>query len=99
MKHLPFVLSLAALAFACTKSGGGKSAPLSLIYPTTAPTYDACGAITSNVPTYSGGAPTSWSISPALPSGLTLDPATGVISGTPDALSAPTIYTVTGTNS
>lgn len=99
VKHLPLVLAAVALAFACTKSGGGKSAPLSLIYPTTSPTYDACGVITSNVPTYSGGAPTSWTISPALPSGLTLDPVSGVISGTPDALSGATVYTVTGTNS
>lgn len=98
VKHLPLVV-VVALAFACTKSGGGSKAPLALIYPTTTPTYDACGTITSNVPTYSGGAPTSWTISPALPSGLALDPASGVISGTPDAIAASAVYTVTGTNS
>jgi len=36
----------------------------------------------------SGGTiPYTWSVTPALPAGLTLDPATGVISGTPTAKS------------
>ena len=34
-----------------------------------------------------GTIPYTWSVTPALPAGLTLDPATGVISGTPTALS------------
>ena len=44
----------------------------------------------------SGGAiPYTWSVTPALPAGLTLDPATGVISGTPTATSdSPHDFTV-----
>jgi hypothetical protein len=42
----------------------------------------------------SGGvAPFSWSVSPSLPAGLTLDAATGLITGTPTAVSASQSYT------
>lgn len=42
----------------------------------------------------------SWSITPALPSGLSFNNSTGVISGTPTVVSEPAVYyTVTGTNS
>ena len=46
-----------------------------------------------------GGAATSWSISPNLPGGLSFDTSTGEISGTPTALSPSTVYTVEATNS
>jgi sugar lactone lactonase YvrE len=39
-----------------------------------------------------------FTISPALPPGLSIDPATGIISGTPLEASAATSYTVTATN-
>lgn len=39
-----------------------------------------------------------YSVVPALPSGLTLDPFTGEIAGTPAQVSSPTDYTVTATN-
>lgn len=39
----------------------------------------------------------AYTISPALPSGLVMDDSTGVISGTPDADSPLTTYTITGT--
>jgi sugar lactone lactonase YvrE len=42
--------------------------------------------------------PFGYSISPALPAGLTFDPTTGAISGTPTAASAATDYTITATN-
>lgn len=41
--------------------------------------------------------PPAYTVSPALPAGLTLDAATGVISGTPTAVSPPTTYSVTAT--
>ena len=38
---------------------------------------------------------TSYSVSPALPAGLSLNTSTGVISGTPTAVTATATYTVT----
>jgi hypothetical protein len=48
-------------------------------------------------PTVSGGTVVSWSISPALPAGLTFDTTKGAISGTPTVATAPSTYTVTAT--
>ena len=50
-------------------------------------------------PTVAGGPVVSYSISPSLPAGLTLNTSTGAISGTPTVLSTATTYTVTATNS
>jgi len=55
--------------------------------------------ITPLRPTSTGGAPVLFSISPGLPPGLTFDPNTGQISGTPTTLSPTATYTVTATNS
>ena len=41
----------------------------------------------------------SYAVSPALPSGLSLDTSTGVVSGTPSASQSATSYTITGTGS
>ena len=54
-------------------------------------------AIGSLTPTVTGTV-TSYSVSPALPFGLSLDISSGVISGTPLAVSATASYTVTATN-
>jgi hypothetical protein len=71
--------------------------PISLSY-TTPVTYVKDQAITPNNPTATGGAITGYSVNPALPSGLSIHPTTGVISGTPDTLTAAANYTVTGSN-
>ncbi len=73
--------------------------PSNLSYTPNPAIYTKGVTITDNSPSSSGGAVVSYSISPALPAGLSLDTATGVISGTPTALSAETDYTVTATNS
>jgi hypothetical protein len=56
-------------------------------------------AIQTMQPNVSGGAIESWSISPALPSGLNFNTSTGVISGNPNEENpGNTSYTVTATN-
>jgi len=45
-----------------------------------------------------GGSVTGYSVSPALPAGLTLDPSTGVISGTPLTAAPEATYTITASN-
>ena len=42
---------------------------------------------------------TSYTVSPALPAGLSLSASTGIISGTPTAVTATASYTVTASNS
>ncbi|MGZ3944179.1 MAG: putative Ig domain-containing protein, partial [Mucilaginibacter sp.] len=55
-------------------------------------------AITPLNPTSTGGAVATYSVSPALPAGLSIDATTGIISGTPTAAIAAADYTVTATN-
>ncbi|NDC19624.1 MAG: hypothetical protein EBZ87_05080, partial [Microbacteriaceae bacterium] len=45
-----------------------------------------------------GGRITEYSVSPELPTGLTLDTQTGLISGAPTTDQAPVVYTITGAN-
>ena len=75
--------------------------PLSVSVTQASRTVVADNLINSfNPVTVTGGiSPYSYSISPALPQGLTLDSVSGVISGTPAATSAATNYTVTVTDS
>ena len=56
------------------------------------------GTAIGNVNPTVTGTPTSYSIAPALPAGLSLNTTTGVISGTPSATAASATYTVTATN-
>ena len=60
--------------------------------------YSIGNTIPALYPHNTGGAPDSYSISPALPAGLNLDPTTGSITGTPTAIAAIATYTVTATN-
>ena len=80
-------------------SPSAGTAPASLSYSVNPATYVLNQLITANAPTSSGGAVDTYSISPALPAGLSLNPSTGVISGTPIALASAANYTVTGSNS
>ena len=54
--------------------------------------------ITSNQPSNGGGTATSYSVSPALPVGLSLSSSTGIISGTPTVAVAAAGYVVTASN-
>ena len=73
--------------------------PSNLAYSATTSVYTKGTAITSNSATNTGGTVTSYSVSPSLPAGLSLNTTTGVISGTPTVVAAQTTYTVTASNS
>ncbi len=89
------VLGLALLGLGCKDV---VEAPTSLAYATNPASYVAGVTITPNSPTASGGAIDSYGVSPALPTGLSLDTKTGIITGTPSTVSSTATYTVTGTN-
>ncbi|RTL13408.1 MAG: HYR domain-containing protein, partial [Flavobacteriaceae bacterium] len=67
-------------------------------YPQTDYTLYSGNAISSISPSNTGGTITSWSISPALPAGLTLNTSSGVISGTPTDGFNETTFTITASN-
>ena len=73
----------------------------SVTYSTNPAIYCANVAIPSNNPTTAGGTANSYSVTPALPAGLALNPVTGVITGTPTATNgvAAANYTITALNS
>jgi gliding motility-associated-like protein len=63
------------------------------------PTTFTNGSVVTNIVPSITGTATSFSVSPALPTGLTLNTSTGVISGTPTVAATLTSYVVTATNS
>ena len=77
----------------------GVSPPGGLTYSVNPAVYTVGAAVSSNTPSSSGGAVVTYSVSPALPAGLSLDSSTGVISGTPTSVTPATAYVVTATNS
>jgi hypothetical protein len=60
---------------------------------------EQCASLVGYTISSTGGAVTSYSISPAAPKGLTFSSTTGLLSGKPEVVAAATIYTVTATNS
>lgn len=90
---------LGAMLTGCGGGVNGTSViPAGLIYSHASAVYLVGQSIEPNSPS-GGGAITQYSVKPALPAGLNLDPATGVISGTPISATDTASYTVTGTNS
>jgi len=73
--------------------------PSALNYGTGTAVYTTGVQISPDLPTNSGGTVISYSVTPALPPGLTLNPLSGILIGSPAAVSAATNYTVTATNS
>ena len=73
-------------------------APCDLSYPDVNVLYLMGMPINENIPTIRCGTPSLWSVSPNLPIGIALDPMTGVIAGTPTAMSPLTDYTVVAMN-
>ena len=70
-------------------------APTGLTYATSTAVYTVGQAISANAPTLAGGAAGSFTVAPPLPAGLSLDAASGSITGTPTAVTATASYTVT----
>ena len=77
---------------------GAAQAPVRLLYATDPVVCTKGAAITPNTPYSVGGPATAYQVSPPLPPGLALNPATGVISGTPTAVAATAGYEVTASN-
>src|ERR1035438_4137329 len=99
MRRLHWIgLSLSGVLVLLCGCGGSNSPtvhpPSALSYATATAVYTQETPITANAPTSSGGAVTLYTVSPALPAGLTLSANTGVISGTPTAATATASYTV-----
>jgi N-acetylneuraminic acid mutarotase len=76
----------------------GPQPPSGLSYTMTAAVYEAGQTIVPNRPSASGGTVERYSVAPPLPAGLVLDTATGVISGTPAAVTPTTVYVITAEN-
>ena len=72
--------------------------PAALSYPSFVVNAVAGLPFTALTPTVGGGAVAAYSVSPALPAGLSLEGKTGAISGTPTAATDPVLHTVTATN-
>lgn len=101
----PLVLVIAALLMQLLTGCGELSTPqipfvrpVGLSYADSAMVYVTGQPIIPNTPRVHGGEVESFSIAPSLPLGLTIDPKSGVISGTPASASPATIYTVKATN-
>ena len=105
MKSIAAVLSIIALGFGlvgCPSSGGGGGgggdSTQTFAVSTTAADFGVVGnAYTSTIGTTGGTAPFIWTLfGGVLPTGLSLNAGTGVVSGTPTAVENPTaVFTVT----
>ena len=75
--------------------------PVGLNYPSTNNVYYKGVTIHPNVPALGvGGDPVKlWTVNPALPAGLVIDPVTGAITGAPTTITAAAPYTVSAANS
>ncbi|MBS0418934.1 MAG: putative Ig domain-containing protein [Proteobacteria bacterium] len=102
------VTAQATYTVTATNSGGNTTAAIVITVNDVAPVASYSSGrialaenlpVTTLTPASTGGAVVSWSISPALPAGLTFSNSDGTISGTPTATSAAKTYTVTATNS
>ncbi len=93
---------LSATALSLASCGGSLTPalpPMDLTYSENPATYLVGIPITPNVPSVSGGEVESFVVVPALPAGLTLDPTSGLITGTLTAASERASYSVTASNS
>src|SRR5579863_4464364 len=95
------LLPLATLTISC--GGNGATGPILGIAPSnltyTSPLTAVVGAAIAPLSPSVNGTVTSYSVNPELPSGLSLNTTTGVVSGTPTAGATQAAYTITASNS
>jgi hypothetical protein len=77
-----------------SRNGGGSL----FSYPCASQLIHLTGIAVNDAPTVTAEPGTTYSVSPALPPGLSIIPSTGVISGTPTTVTAATNYTITATS-
>lgn len=92
------LLLFTCLLSACVADESSLDPPAGLAYGMTSAVYPVGSPIVPNRPTASGGVIERYTVAPALPAGLSIDGASGVITGTPASESASAIYTVTAEN-
>ncbi|MCC6810578.1 MAG: putative Ig domain-containing protein [Deltaproteobacteria bacterium] len=92
------VLVLASCSRGFRRVGVASLPPSELAYATNPALYFRDVAIAPNTPSYKGETATLFTVSPPLPTGLVLDPQTGVINGTPTVTLRSTTFTVTLVN-
>lgn len=97
-------VSLLALLTACGGGGGGGNPapvvpPSALVYATNPAVYTLGQAIPANTPSHGGGPVDGYTVTPTLPAGLSMNPTSGAITGTPTVLAARATYTITAANS
>lgn len=78
-------------------AGTGPTPPSGLSYTPSSVNGVVGAAVTNMVPSVTGTV-TNYSVSPALPTGISIDSTTGVISGTPTVAASSASYTVTASN-
>lgn len=101
----PIIASEETIHTITANFGGGVSGDFELTlttvnpgvirYGTNRPIYRIGAEIDLNEPILAGGAPTAYTITPALPTGLLFDTISGAISGTPSQVTPATDYLVT----
>ena len=96
---------LVPLLLACGGGGGGTAnsnpvplPPTGLAYAQNPAVYTKDVAISVNHPSSGGGSVVAYQVAPPLPAGLSLNTATGDLTGTPTVLSPRADYLVTATN-
>jgi hypothetical protein len=95
MRGVSVLIAAHALS-ACGDGGQGSPAVLKISYNGSTPFPAVVGEAIALTPAVSGRAD-SYTVSPSLPSGLSLNARSGVISGTPTRPSAPGIFNVSAT--